>query len=67
MTAARRTNLLIDQDEIDARVGTLDLESFVFDLESLHAESDDPLHTIRCEDPVCPSLQNVPVQIIECV
>ena len=39
--AARRTNLLIDQDDIDARVGTLNLESCEIDLESSNGGSDE--------------------------
>ena len=45
--AARRTNLLIDQDEIDARVGTSDLESFEIDLESSNAGNDEsPIYNL---------------------
>ena len=66
--SARRTNLLIDQDEIDARVGSSDLESFEIDLESSYAGSDESSNmqldvTVQSR----PSLQNGPVQIIECV
>ena len=39
--AARRTNLLIDQDEIDARVGSSDLDCFDIDLERSYAEDDE--------------------------
>ena len=39
--AARRTNLLIDQDEIDARVGMSDIDRFEIDLESSYAENDE--------------------------
>ena len=56
---------MIDQDEIDARVGSSDLESFEIDLENSYAGSDESSNmqldvTVQSR----PSLQNGPVQII---